>query len=108
MMYHTGRRAKYHAGASPLERKVRHRSATRTLAARFAVRWISGLPPYNQDPDVTVQLAIDHGVREVVQWMDPAKVVGGCAYTWKLHQQLGHALELVQEAVGELRSPSRR
>jgi hypothetical protein len=57
----------------------------RTLATGFAVRRIAELPSYDQNADVPVQLAIDHGVWKVVQWVNSATITGGCADVWELH-----------------------
>lgn len=63
---------------------------------------IAEVPTYHQDPDLTTAVSIDHGIRKVMQWMNSAKVICGRANGRELNQQLGDALELVQEAVCEL------
>ena len=75
------------------------------LAAGFAVLRVAEVATNDQDSYVTADLSVDHGVGEVVQRVHSPQIICRSTNAWKLDQELGHALELVQEAVRELCAP---
>lgn len=58
----------------------------------------------DKNANVPANLAVDHGVREGMQWVRPTGSFRRPANPRKLDKQLGNALDVVQEAVRELRA----
>jgi hypothetical protein len=70
--------------------------------------WIPEVRAHDQDANLTVDLSIDHRVGKVLQRVYPAMIVHGSADSWKLDQQFGHSLDLVEETARQPRPPSLR
>ena len=65
---------------------------------------VAQVASYDQHPDVPSVRSVDDGVGEVLQWMNAAEFVCGCANVREPKQQFHDAFELVEEAVCQLRS----
>ena len=60
---------------------------------------VAQVASYDQHPDVPSVRSVDDGVGEVLQWMNAAEFVCGCANVREPKQQFRDAFELVEEAV---------